>query len=258
MPDTQTVASGRLDHDLRSRLVTSVVMMLARRTPYLESEMLGLDQIVGPGSVCIDVGAAAGLYTLALSRLVGPSGLVHSVEPLAIARPFWTRVLGAESGGNVRHHTVALGGEPGSGTMSVPVGRYGAVTGRSFLAGRSSGLGSNAEFRAHKNINVAVQTLDGLVERAGLPRVDFIKIDVEGAELHVLQGGEQVIEKFHPAVMAEIEARHLERFEYGPQDLVQWLTSRGYQMQVWLDGWRPAEVVTTQFRNYLFRVPSAG
>ncbi|MHB1434382.1 MAG: FkbM family methyltransferase [Streptosporangiaceae bacterium] len=258
MPDTQTAASGRLDHDIRSRVVTSVVMMLARRTHYLESEMLGLDQIVGPGSVCVDVGAAAGLYTLALSRLAGPSGLVHSVEPLAIARPFWTRVLGAESGGNVRHHAVALGGEPGSGTMSVPVGRYGAVTGRSFLTGRSSGLGSNAEFRAHKNIEVTVETLDGLVERAGLPRLDFIKIDVEGAELHVLQGGEQVIEKFRPAVMAEIEARHLERFEYGPQDLVRWLTSRGYQMHVWEGGWRPAEAVTTQFRNYLFRVPKAG
>ncbi len=257
MPQTAADHRERLAHDFRGRLTASVIMMLARRTHYLESEMLGLSRVVGPGSVCVDVGAAAGLYTLALSRLAGPTGMVHSVEPLTIARPFWTRVLGAGSGGNVRHHAVALSGEPGSDTMSVPVGRYGAVTGRSFLAGRSSGLGSNAEFRRHLTVNVGVETLDGLCERAGLTRLDFVKVDVEGAELYVLQGGQATIEKFRPAIMAEIEARHLERFGYTSRDIVSWLTERGYEMFVWRDDWRPAATVTDEYRNYLFRMPAA-
>lgn len=102
---------------LRARLTASSVLLAARCTPYVETELLGLRQLVAPGGVRVDVGAAAGLYTLILSRLAGPSGQVHSVEPLSIARPVWTRLLAARAAGNVCHHAVALGGaEPGTGS----------------------------------------------------------------------------------------------------------------------------------------------
>src|ERR1700759_2688689 len=95
----------------RSALTTGVVKVLARHTPYLESEMLGLSSLVGPGSVCLDVGSATGLYTLVLSRLVGPAGKVHSFEPLPLSfvHPVVTRVLDARKAANVQHHTLALG-----------------------------------------------------------------------------------------------------------------------------------------------------
>jgi FkbM family methyltransferase len=230
-------------------MTTATIMVLARRTRYLEAEMLGLRDVVGPGSVCVDVGAAAGLYTQALSRLAGPSGRVHSVEPLSFAHPVWNRVLGTRGAGNVQRHALALGAEPGHGVMSVPVGRYGLVTGRSFLADRCRGLGSNAEFAGQVEVSVPVATLDGL----GLDRLDFMKIDVEGAELRVLQGGEQVIEAFRPALLVEIEARHTARFEYGPDDLADWLARRGYTMYAWRGGWQETGRVGAGARNYLFR-----
>jgi FkbM family methyltransferase len=205
--------------------------------------------------VCIDVGSAAGLYTLALTRLAGPSGQVHSVEPLTFAHPVWTRLLAARANRNVRHHAVALGVEPGQGAMSVPVGRYGTVTGRSFLDWKTSGLGSNAEFADQMTVEVQVETLDGLCERAELTRLDFIKIDVEGAELLVLEGGQQAIEKFRPALLVEIEARHLARYQYSPADIVGWLTQRGYTMHSWQHGWQPADAVCAHVRNYLFLPP---
>lgn len=228
-------------------------MVLARRTKYLEAEMLGLRELVGPGSVCVDVGAAAGLYTQVLSRLAGPSGRVHSVEPLAFAHPVWNRVLRTASARNVQQHALALGVEPGRGLMSVPVGRYGLVTGRSFLSDRCRGLGSNAEFAGQVEVSVPVATLDGLGEQAGLDRLDFIKIDVEGAELSVLQGAEQVIEKFRPSLLVEIEARHTARYDYGPEDVADWLTRRGYAMYAWQHGWQKADGVGTETRNYMFR-----
>jgi hypothetical protein len=166
-------------------MTAAAIMVLARRTPYLEAEMLGLRDLVGPGSVCVDVGAAAGLYTQALSRLAGPSGQVHSVEPLSFVHP--------------------------------------------------------------------VATLDGLGLSLGLDRLDFIKIDVEGAELSVLQGAEQVIEAFRPALLVEIEARHTARYEYGPDDLADWLARRGYAMYAWQGRWREAGRVDAGTRNYLFR-----
>jgi FkbM family methyltransferase len=242
----------RLD---RPTLTVAAVRLLARRTPYLEREMLGLSDVVGPGSVSIDIGAAAGLYTVALSQLAGPTGQVHSIEPLPFAHPLWTRVLRGGTGQNVRRHTMALGVEPGQGTMSVPIGKYGAVTGRSFLAWRTDGLGSNSEFSRHKEVTVEVDTLDGLCARLELTRLDFLKIDVEGAELHVLEGGQKSIDRFRPAILVEIEDRHIVRYQHSAQTIVDWFTERGYTMHTWHDGWRPADRVTEEMRNYLFRPP---
>lgn len=240
----------------RAKLTAASVLLAARLTPYLEAELLGLPALVVPGSVCVDVGAAAGLYTVALSRLAGPAGRVHSVEPLPFAHPVWTRLLRARHAPNVRHHAVALGAEPGSGQLSVPIGRYGPVTGRSFITRRSAGLGANAEFGGHICVAVSVDTLDGLAARAGLTRLDFVKIDVEGAELQVLEGGRHVIESLRPALLVEIEARHTARYRYSPEDIAGWLTRRGYTMHVWRDGWREAGRVCLHTRNYLFRPPS--
>jgi FkbM family methyltransferase len=238
---------------MRARMTNAAVMLLARTTPYVESELLGLASLVGPGSVCLDVGAAAGLYSLALSELAGPSGQVHSVEPVTFAHPAWRRVLASQRCPNVRYHAVALGAEPGSGVMSVPSGRYLHVTGRSFLAGRATGLGPNVEFASHEEVPVTVDTVDALLERVGVTRLDFIKIDTEGGELHVLQGGERTIKEFRPSILVEIEARHTARYQYTPEDLVTWLFERGYRMYTWQRGWTETSQVTEDGRNYLFR-----
>jgi len=254
--DRETNMVGLLDgrgHDIRPSLTTTAIRVLARRQQGVDPEMLGLADLVGPGGVCIDVGAAAGLYTLALSRLVGAAGQVHSIEPLRFAHPLLTRLLRARDGRNVRHHSIALGREPGQGVMSVPIGRYGPITGRSFLAWRTNGLGSNIEFDEHIDVVVKVDTLDELCARAELSRLDFVKIDVEGAEFPVLQGGAHTIETFRPAILMEIEPRHIARYEHSADDVVGWLVERGYTMHVWQQGWRSVDTVCAHARNYLFR-----
>jgi FkbM family methyltransferase len=236
----------------RAWATAAAVRLLARCTPYLESEMLGLAELVAPGDVCVDVGAAAGLYTQALARLAGPTGQVHSIEPLAFAHLGWSRLLDAHPAANVRHHRIALGAGSGTEQMSVPIGRYGPVTGRSFLDTQAGGLGANEQFAEQVAVVVPVESLDGFAERVQLPRVDFVKIDVEGAELHVLRGGEQVIEAFRPALLVEIEARHTARYGHRPGDVQDWLARRGYTMHVWRRGWHPADGVCPHTRNYLF------
>jgi FkbM family methyltransferase len=243
---------------MRAKMTNAAVMLLARLTPYLESELLGLAAVVGPGSVCLDVGAAAGLYSLVLSELAGPAGEVLSIEPLSFAHPVWRRILGSQGCANVRTYNLALGSEAGRGVMSVPSGRYVKVTGRSFLAGKAAGLGPNVEFSSHQEVPVPVETIDGLIDSAGVTRLDFIKIDTEGGELHVLQGGERTIKDFRPAILVEIEARHTARYEYAPSDLVEWLVERGYGMYAWRrHSWQKTSQVSLDRRNYLFRPDSA-
>ncbi|WP_236792378.1 FkbM family methyltransferase [Amycolatopsis sp. GM8] len=240
----------RLD---RSTLTTTTTTMLARRTRFLDTELHTLRGLVRPGDVCLDVGAAAGLYSQTLSQLVGPAGTVHSIEPLPFSHPLWTRVLGAWERPNVTRHVLALGAETGQAAMRVPFDRHGAATSRAFLDWNTNGVGSNAEYLYHVDMLVDTKTLDRFRADLDLTRLDFVKIDVEGGELHVLRGGEKTIDTFRPTMLIEIEARHIDRYAHTPEDVVQWLTSRGYRMYAWCDGWQPVSQVCLHANNYLFR-----
>lgn len=250
--------SGSRPSTLRHKLTASAVLSLARWTPYLEGEMCGLRDLVRPGSVCIDVGSAADLYTTVLSRLTGPSGQVHSVEPLPFAHVMWARLVNAQQAPNVRHYCLALGAEAGTEPMSVPFGRFGLVTGRSYLMRKAGGPDPNAEFLGQVPVMVPVDRLDDFCAREKISRVDFIKIDVEGAELQVLEGGREMIETHRPAMLIEIEARHIARYGDCPDNVSGWLLKRGYAMYTWQGGWREADRVEPGTRNYLFRPQVTG
>lgn len=238
---------------MRDRLAAVAIDALARWTPYVESEICGLRRLVRSGAVCIDIGAAAGIYTLALSRIAGPAGHVHSVEPLPFANLQLARILNVGRASNVHQHSVALGAEPGIDIMSVPVGRFGLVTGRSFLERRAGGPDPNAEFARQVAIMVTVDTLDALCTREGIERLDFVKIDVEGAELEVLEGGKQVIDALRPSMLIEIEARHTARYRRTTDEVTAWMLDRGYTMYSWHRGWCPVRSIYPGTRNYLFR-----
>ena len=239
--------------DVRQALVVGGLRGLARTTPWMESELLGVAEVIPKGGVCIDIGAAAGFYTAEMARLVGDTGVVHSVEPLRFAHATASRLLGLRTGRNIVRHSVALGDTGEELVMSVPLRKGVPITGRSFVTRNASGLGSNAEFEEHLRVVVDGDTLDGFSARLGIDRLDFVKIDVEGAELHVLRGGAATIASFKPAVMVEVEDRHLERFGVTSDQIADWFTSQGFRMSVWDSGtWREVDAVTAAFRNYLF------
>ncbi len=226
----------------------------ARRAPFVEDEVLGLDTLIGPGAVCIDVGAEFGLYTWSLADLVGSAGAVHAVEPqpdLGRLLRFGRGLVGAR---NVTVHRLALGDAPGAGHLSQPSRGFVRVRGRTFLADGTSGLGSNAEFRRHRSIAVRVDTLDDLVRRLRLPRLDLVKADVEGAEDRLLAGAGATLERFRPHLLLELEDRHLERFDTSVDVVVERLKDLGYTPSHWEpDGWQPGILG----RNVLFRAPAA-
>ncbi|WP_397562630.1 FkbM family methyltransferase [Spongiactinospora sp. 9N601] len=239
--------------EVKAAAVSLGVRSLARFTPWLESELLGVRSLTGPGGTCVDVGAAAGLYTAELARAVGPGGVVHSVEPLVFAHAVPSRLLGLRDHPNVVRHALALGETEGKSVMSVPIRNGRMVTGRSFVVSGAFGLGQNREFDEHIEVVVAMRTLDGLCESAGIGQVDFMKIDVEGRELQVLKGGAALIERCAPALLLEVEQRHLSRYGTHTGDLLSWLADHGYTMRAWRNGtWQKVPDLSPAHRNYLF------
>lgn len=240
-------------------LTRFAVHSLARATPWVESELLGLRHVVAPGATCVDVGAALGLYTAELARIVGADGVVHSVEPLRFAHSVPSRALGLRTAGNVVRHSLALADVTGKRTMSIPIRNDRLVTGRAFVTAGASGLGSNSEFDDQLEVVVEVDTLDRLRHRWNLGRVDFVKADVEGAELAVLHGARELVEQCGPRLLLEIEDRHLSRFGRRSNAIVRWLTERGYRMYAWHGRtWQPVDEVIRERRNYLFSLDDPG
>jgi FkbM family methyltransferase len=133
------------------------------------------------GEQVLDIGAAAGYYTLLAARLVGPRGQVVAFEPDRANLSYLRAHVRANRLNQVTVLPLAVGAEHGQF-------RFGGGTG--------SGTGRLCDEGTHE---VAVRRLDDLAAERGLvPR--HVKIDVEGAELGVLQGGEQTIRRYRPTI----------------------------------------------------------
>ena len=237
----------------RGRLaVAARSLRLAAAIGLAEPEIRGLHLLVGPGDVCFDIGAAYGMYTFPLAALVGPSGAVHSFEPQRRPRGVLAAVRGAVGASHVRLSDSGMGRAAGHLQLVLP-SRYGLpISGHAHLADGLAPTG--AAGAAARRIRVPVTTIDDVCAERTIERVRFIKADVEGFEPEVLQGAARVLERDMPALLLEIEDRHLERYGRRAEDVSRMLRERGYGMATWRDGgWQAAERVELGTRNYLFR-----
>lgn len=238
----------------RGALTARLLHAMAAATPWVEAEIRGLRRLVGRGDTVIDVGAGLGTYTSVLAHLVGPTGTVLSVEPLPGNYAPYDGWLRLRSAANVHRYAVAVADHPHTARVSVPLRRGRPVTGRSFVTTGARDLGANVEFPAHVEREIPVSTLDELAARVRLDRVDFVKADVEGAELALARGAEGIIRAYRPSVLLEVENRHARRYGHTAEDVVCWFAERDYHVSVWSGGeWRRVSDVRDGCRNYLFQ-----
>ncbi|MGW8953564.1 FkbM family methyltransferase [Streptomyces sp. NPDC055709] len=116
-----------------------------------------------------------------------------------------------------------------------------------------TGPGPNTEFARSWPVRTSVQTLDELVHRAGLRQLAFVKADVEGAEPAVLDGALATLRRHRPALLLEVEDRHLAKYVGRAEDVAEKLGVHGYRPYRWTGGrWTETTEIREDHRNYLF------
>ncbi|MGH3851413.1 MAG: FkbM family methyltransferase, partial [Pseudonocardiaceae bacterium] len=154
----------------------------------LERETEIIETIVTNTRRCVDIGANVGLYTYRFSRLFQQ---VESFEPI----PRCAQIIASSELKNVNLHRVALSSRLGHAMLQIPVTGGPGATAMASLSNQFQ----NAELLA-----VELRTLDSFC----FTEVDLVKIDVEGHELEVLNGGVETFARESPTIMVEIEQRH--------------------------------------------------
>ncbi|AIE74687.1 MULTISPECIES: FkbM family methyltransferase [unclassified Synechocystis] len=160
-----------------------------------KSEFLLQEMLLKSGDVFLDIGANYGMFTLFASTLVGGEGKVIAIEP----QPRLAEALRQSKIQNQLKQMsvleIALSNQTGLEEFAVP--------------SRSSGIGSLFQEHAGGSskttkINVNVKTLDQITEEMQLSKVNLIKVDVEGAELLVFQGGQLFLKEQFPFIWFEV------------------------------------------------------
>jgi FkbM family methyltransferase len=146
------------------------------------------------GDVVFDVGANVGYYTMQALQNVGKTGAVYAFE----ANPEMFRILtlnGVQNrAANLHAFNVAVSDRPGTATFYVNPQEEGT----SSLHDPRPYAPQGSLYDTIEPISVAAITLDEYFLDAGLKAVKLIKIDVEGFEPQVLEGGRRFIQKYRP------------------------------------------------------------
>lgn len=165
--------------------------------------------LIDPEMTVYDVGANVGFFSVIAARLVGTEGHVVSFEPVP------TNVA-------CLLHNVVLNGFGHVAVRAEAVGREEARA--RFVVSGVSGWGRLASGgpvnRQVEESIVPARQLDRVIQEAGLPKPDVIKVDVEGAEADVLIGGESTIASARPLLFIELHGTNgpvadlLEKYGY--------------------------------------------
>jgi FkbM family methyltransferase len=191
---------------------------------YEYEKQLLFQQIVQEGSVVYDLGANSGFYTILASTLVGKLGKVVSFEPHPRNLGFLREHLRIN---HIQNATVI------DAAVSDCNG-FIQFTGDGFI-GHISEQGE---------LQVKTVSLDELIDANQIPPPDFIKIDIEGAELLALRGAESMLNNLHPIILLATHGSEVHK------DCCQFLDTLGYTLQpVYEDNIQKSDEIVAYFKG---------
>ena len=177
-----------------------------------EAELVHLDKLVAKGSIAIDVGANIGLYALSLARNFEK---VYAFE----INPETSLVLKQCENPKIELINSGISNKESDATLYTPVQPDGLV-----LVGWASLQPGNCPgIKDHKETRVKLKTLDSF----GIKKCSFLKVDVEGHEIEVLEGAIKTLRESRPIILIEVR-------EQNASIVTGLLESLGYKRQTFL------------------------
>jgi FkbM family methyltransferase len=172
------------------------------------------------GMTVLDIGAHHGFYTLLAARKVGPAGRVIAFEPSPRERRRLLFHVKVNRCTNVKVEPFALACQDGETTLFV-------------VDGRDTGCNSlrpPAVSEPTNGITVKTMMLDSYLQQERIHRVDFIKMDVEGAELEILKMAKRLLERSsRPVILCEVDDLRTQPWGYPSQAIIEFLEGYGYR-----------------------------
>lgn len=182
-----------------------------------------LNRYLQPDMVFADIGANQGEFSLfAAKRLT--KGRVLAFEPVDFFYNLLRENIQRNQYPNIDTFHYGLSNE----VKQLPI--YMGQTGAGEHEGLATIFQSNQRARFIQNIELKV--LDEQVSLLNIQRLDFMKIDVEGAEMLVLKGAQKTIERFRPLIMLEINHATYQAAGYTVPDVIAFFKSLRYTLNV--------------------------
>jgi FkbM family methyltransferase len=198
--------------DTRDKGIAPSLLLTGMYEPFATKVFM---QLVGPGMTVFDVGANIGYYTLLAARIVGESGSVYSFEPDPENYKILVKNIGLNRFVNVVPIQKALSNASGTQQMYKDKDNWGMV---SFSE-------KNVSLEANSYVTETT-TLDNFIQQVS--HVDIIKLDIEGAEGHVIAGGKKLLSLHSPVVLMEFIPTNLKNVGTSPPELLEKITQLGY------------------------------
>ncbi|HEX2817299.1 MAG TPA: FkbM family methyltransferase [Phenylobacterium sp.] len=213
--------------------------------------------------VCLHVGASDGRHSYVMTQ-VAPKATIYAIEPQAFSYAVLkTTVAWHGIGDRVTPVYAAVGDKAGEMLLVTPrkiTGRMGRAYAFLSEAPPQGKLRPDLEDTGSEVQPTPVMTLDAFCAERGIGQVDFIRMDIEGAELMALHGASGILDRDRPHVLVEIHPAMLEgRFGGTAEAVVELFTRRGYRMFA-LNGDRLEErfevVADKPWKDYFFIHPT--
>lgn len=170
-----------------------------------------------PGDSFWDVGANIGYFALLAATVVGPTGFVVALEPGRQAFQRLQENIDLNKFPQINALEVAAADREGTARLYADLSQ--ADTGANLFQG-----GERREWEEVRTI-----PLDTLLQNHGYPPPQFLKIDVEGAELAVLRGAHMILSAHAPLLLVEMEDKTLGPAGLSKQDIADFLLPLGYR-----------------------------
>ena len=223
--------SNQINHETKI-LINGYEMFLKPNDPGISTELSLfksheplntkiISRLLKPGMTCLDIGGNIGYYVLLERKCVGKEGKIIAIEPLLQNYEYLNKNIEHQNFDNIQTFNFACGDEDVLADFFVNKKSNGCHVIRDGVAPPNPSKGTIGK--------IQVKKLDSVIGELKLNRVDFVRMDAEGYELHILRGLKTTLEKFQPIISLELHKRQL-----GKDGIIEFFTlmkTLGYEIE---------------------------